>query len=66
MPDPQSYLAEYVAVDIPNAISVSRADDRQMLGVMLQSGHYEVVGKVGDVMLLRRVGKPVMPVTPAG
>ena len=66
MPDPQSYLAEYVAVDIPNAISVSRADDRQMLGIMLQSGRYQLVGRVGEVMLLHRVGLPVMPVVPAG
>ena len=66
MPDPQSYLAEYVAVDIPNAISVSQADDRQMLGIMLQSGRYQLVGRVGDVMLLHRVGLPVMPVVPAG
>ena len=66
MPDPQSYLADYVAVDIPNAISVSRADDKQMLGIMLQSGHYQLVGRVGDVMLLHRVGAPVMPVVPAG
>ncbi|HEU5348122.1 MAG TPA: DUF2079 domain-containing protein [Ktedonobacterales bacterium] len=61
MPDPQSYLADYVAVDIPNAISVSRADDRQMLGIMMISGHYEVVGRVGDVILLHRVGPPVAP-----
>lgn len=61
MPDPQSYLADYVAVDIPNAISVSRADDRQMLDIMLQSGHYEIVGRAGDVMLLHRVGAPVAP-----
>ena len=64
MPDPQSYLADYVAVDIPNAISVSQADDRQMLGVMLQSGRYQLVGQVGDVMLLRLVGPPVKPVLP--
>ncbi len=61
MPDPQSYLAEYVAVDIPDAISVSRADDEHMLGIMLQSGHYQVVGRAGDVTLLRRVGTPVAP-----
>jgi uncharacterized membrane protein len=61
MPDPQSYLAEYVAVDIPNAISVSRADDERMLGIMLQSGHYEIVGRAGDVVLLRLTGAPVAP-----
>ncbi|HEY1391613.1 MAG TPA: DUF2079 domain-containing protein [Ktedonobacterales bacterium] len=61
MPDPQSYLAEYVAVDIPDAISVSRADDERMLSVMLQSGHYQVVGRAGDVTLLKRVGTQVAP-----
>jgi hypothetical protein len=61
MPDPQSYLADYVAVDIPDAISISQASDRQMLGIMLQSGHYEIVGRAGDVMLLHRVGVPIAP-----
>ena len=61
MPDPQSYLAEYVAVDISDAISISRADDQRMLTIMLQSGHYQVVGRAGDVTLLRRVGTPVAP-----
>jgi hypothetical protein len=32
-----------------------------MLGIMLQSGHYEVVGRAGNVTLLRRVGAPVAP-----
>jgi uncharacterized membrane protein len=59
MPDPQSYLADYVAVDISSAISVSQADDRQMLGIMLQSGHYEIVGRAGNVTLLHRIGAPV-------
>ena len=66
MPDPQSYLADYVAVDIPNAIAVSQADDRQMLGIMLQSGRYRLVGQVGDVMLLHLVGPPISPGGSAG
>ncbi|HEU4784166.1 MAG TPA: DUF2079 domain-containing protein [Ktedonobacterales bacterium] len=61
MPDPQSYLAEYVAVDIPDAISISRADDERMLTSMLQSGHYQVVGRAGNVTLLQRVGTPISP-----
>lgn len=61
MPDPQSYLADYVAVDISSAISVSQADDRQMLGIMLQSGRYEIVGRAGNVTLLHRIGAPVAP-----
>jgi uncharacterized membrane protein len=61
MPDPHSYLADYVAVDIPDAISVSRADDDHMLEIMLQSGHYQIIGHAGDVTLLRRVGLPVAP-----
>lgn len=61
MPDPQSYLAQYVAVDIPNAISISRAEDQRMLGRMLQSGRYEMVGRVGDVLLLHLVGPPLAP-----
>ena len=61
MPDPQSYLAQYVAVDIPNAISISRAEDQRMLDRMLQSGRYEMVGRVGDVLLLHLVGPPLAP-----
>lgn len=61
MPDPQSYLADYVAVDIPDAISVSQADDQRMLDIMLQSGRYDIVGHAGDVILLHRVGAPVAP-----
>ncbi|HET8907775.1 MAG TPA: DUF2079 domain-containing protein [Ktedonobacterales bacterium] len=61
MPDPQSYLADYVAVDISSAISVSQADDRQMFGIMLQSGRYEIVGRAGNVTLLHRIGAPVAP-----
>jgi uncharacterized membrane protein len=61
MPDPQSYLAEYVAVDISDAISVSKADDAKMLAIMVQSGHYQLVGRAGNVTLLRRVGASVAP-----
>lgn len=61
MPDPQSYLAQYVAVDIPNAISISRAEDQRMLDRLLQSGRYEMVGRVGDVLLLHLVGPPLAP-----
>ncbi|MGE5334585.1 MAG: DUF2079 domain-containing protein [Nitrososphaerota archaeon] len=61
MPDPQSYLADYVAVDIASAIPISQADDRQMLSAMLQSGHYQIVGRAGDVTLLHRVGPPLAP-----
>jgi hypothetical protein len=61
MPDPQSYLADYVAVDISNAIPISRADDQHMLDIMLQSGHYVTVGRAGNVLLLHRVGASPAP-----
>lgn len=65
MPDPRSYTAQYVAVDIPAAISLSQAADEQMYDAMLASGHYTVVGTVysgGDqISLLHRVGKPLVP-----
>jgi len=61
MPDTQSYQAEYVAVDLPDAISVSRPDDTTMYQRMLASGRYVVVGRAGPVTLLRRVGAPLAP-----
>jgi len=61
MPDTQSYQAEYVVVDLPDAISVSRPDDTTMYQRMLASGHYVVVGRAGPVTLLHRVGAPLAP-----
>lgn len=59
MPDPRSYQAEYVAINLRDAISLSRAADAQMEAKMLASGHYVIVGKTTDVTLLRRIGSPI-------
>jgi len=59
MPDPQCYQAQYVAVDLPNAIGNVRQQDQQMLDRMLASGRYVVIGKAGDVLVLHRIGPPL-------
>ncbi len=64
LPDPLSYQAEYVAADIPTAISISRDADQRMIDRMLASGRYTVVGRTGDVILLHRTGPPLAPGTP--
>ena len=61
MPDPQSYQAEYVAVDLADVPSFSKDPDQHMYDTMLASGRYVVVGRVGDVVLLHRVGPPLTP-----
>lgn len=61
LPDPQSYQAEYVAFDIRHAVSFSQEDDQRIYDTMLASGRYQVVGQVGTVVLLRRVGPPLSP-----
>lgn len=58
-PDVQCYSAEYVAMDLPKAISDVRAADAAMLTRMRASGHYVVVGTAGSVTLLRRTGAPI-------
>lgn len=61
MPDPQSYQAEYVAVDLADVPSFSREPDQRMYDTMLASGRYVVLGRVGSVVLLHRIGPPLMP-----
>jgi uncharacterized membrane protein len=60
-PDPQCYQADYVAMDLPNAIGDVRPADTMMLQRMEASGRYTVVGQVGAVILLRRYGAPLAP-----
>ncbi len=60
-PDPQCYQANYVAMDLPNAIANVRPADAAMLQRMRASGRYEVVGQAGSVILLRRTGAPLAP-----
>jgi len=61
LPDPQSYAAEYVAFDIPNASPERRADDQRIYERMLASGRYRVVGSAGSAILLQRTGAPLAP-----
>ncbi len=61
MPDPRSYAAEYVAVDVSAAAVENRVADGIMYERMLTSGHYHVVGVVEQVTLLRRIGPPLPP-----
>jgi uncharacterized membrane protein len=60
-PDPQCYQADYVVMDLPNAIGDVRKADAAMLQRMEASGRYEVVGRVDAVVLLRRIGAPLAP-----
>ena len=59
MPDPLSYQAEYVAVDVQSATEYHQEADDYMFNAMLGSGHYEVVGTAGGIILLRRTGPPL-------
>jgi hypothetical protein len=59
MPDPQSYKADYVAVDVQSATEYHQEADDYMFNVMLGSGHYELVGTAGGIVLLRRTGPPL-------
>lgn len=65
MPDPRSYQAEYVAVDVRDAIALSQSADETMFAAMLSSGRYQVIGTVNsagsDITLLRRIGPPLSP-----
>jgi uncharacterized membrane protein len=60
-PDPQCYQADYVVMDLPNAIANVRDADTVMLGRMEGSGHYTLVGLAGQVILWRRTGAPLAP-----
>ncbi|HKV82946.1 MAG TPA: DUF2079 domain-containing protein, partial [Ktedonobacterales bacterium] len=59
MPDPYSYQAEYVAVDVESATQYHQDADTYMFNVMLGSGHYEVLGTAGGIVLLLRTGPPL-------
>lgn len=59
MPDPQSYQAEYVAVDVQSATEYHQQADDYMFNVMLGSGHYELIGTAGGIVLLHRTGPPL-------
>jgi uncharacterized membrane protein len=54
LPDPQSYIADYVAIDLHNALLVNRRADLRMYEAMLLSGNYRVLGTAGNVVLLER------------
>lgn len=60
-PDVLCYQAQYVAMDLPNAIANVRAGDTKMLQRMQASGHYVVVGETHQVIVLRRTGAPLTP-----
>ncbi|HLJ80064.1 MAG TPA: DUF2079 domain-containing protein [Ktedonobacterales bacterium] len=59
MPDPRSYQANYVAINIRDAVFLVRDADAKMEAAMLASGHYVIVGTAGDVTLLHRIGPPI-------
>jgi uncharacterized membrane protein len=58
LPDPQSYSADYVAFDVPDALYANQHADQQMYDAMLVSGNYRVVGTAGNVVLLQRINVP--------
>ncbi len=65
MPDTLAYTADYVAVDIPDAAAEYRAADSIMYQRMRASGRYQVVGSAYDVIVLKRIGPPLDPLSPA-
>ncbi len=58
LPDPQSYSADYVAIDLPDATSTNQQADQLMYAAMLTSGNYRVVGTAGNVVLLQHLNCP--------
>jgi uncharacterized membrane protein len=60
-PDTLCYQAQYVGMDLPNAIANVRAGDTKMLQRMQASGRYVVVGETHQVIVLRRTGAPLTP-----
>jgi hypothetical protein len=60
-PDTLCYQAQYVAMDLPNAIADVRKGDTKMLQRMRASGHYVVVGETHNVIVLRRTGAILSP-----
>jgi len=55
LPDPQSYTADYIAIDIPAALYTNQQADQEMYEAMLTSGGYRIVGIAGQVVLLQRL-----------
>jgi len=68
MPDPQSYTADYVAIDLADAAPTSQPADEEMYWMMLTSGSYSIIGRAGNVMLLERSNllPPALRVTTPG
>ncbi|HEY7832241.1 MAG TPA: DUF2079 domain-containing protein, partial [Ktedonobacterales bacterium] len=60
MPDPQSYQAQYVAAEFNGAAASERDADLRMWTAMLDSGRYRIVGVAGTVVVLERVGPPLV------
>jgi uncharacterized membrane protein len=55
LPDPQSYTADYVAIDVSADVSTNRSADQAMYEAMLTSGNYCIIGTAGQVVLLQRL-----------
>ena len=68
MPDPRSYTADYVAIDLADAAPTSQPADEEMYWMMLTSGSYSIIGRAGNVMLLERSNllPPALRVTTPG
>jgi hypothetical protein len=60
LPDPQSYRAQYVAADVSSKPDPLRVAEAQMFNTMATSHHYRVVGQVGTVIVLQRIGPPLV------
>jgi uncharacterized membrane protein len=64
MPDPASYQAQYVAVDMQNLPTNVRAADAAMFASMASSPHYRLVGAAGSLVVLQRIGAPLVTAAP--
>jgi uncharacterized membrane protein len=64
LPDPQSYMADYVAIDLSDDIPANQEADQQMYAAMLVSGNYRIVGTAGQVVLLEHLSlqSPVLQI----
>ncbi len=55
LPDPQSYMADYVVIDLSDDIPANQVADQQMYAAMLVSGNFRIVGTAGQVVLLEHL-----------
>jgi uncharacterized membrane protein len=57
LPDQQAYSAEYVAIDNADSLEMQKSEVKQMTQKMLNSSNYQMIGTVGQVIVLKHLQK---------